>query len=389
VNQPNVFGASMIEQITIRGFRSLADVTVDFAPVTVLIGKSGSGKTNFMEAIRFLRDELLSNSHQQLVHTRGGWPNVHTVTHASGQPLSFRVRFRIIGFPHQFLYELSLDPIQLLSEALYLGENILFHKENGNWKVAPNVAVAPNPSQIALATIAGIQEVSLAYSSLTGGLGCYRFSDRVLDKSDAPGENVSRAGLNDRAVNYLDSYAGIYTDVQYWKSLKQIEAAMRKMKPSLASITINQPGNHSISTALEIAGHPRLTFDIAQESEGFRRLFACLLALYQRPSKQTLLFDEPEKGIHPSALGLLAEEFHACAELGRGQVILTTHSPEFLDHFQPEEIRVVEMKNYETQIGGMDGGQKEAIKEQFLRPGELLTVDEARIQEPAAAEMAQ
>ena len=45
----------MLKRIRIKNFRSL-NVTVDLDPVTVLVGKSGTGKTNFVEAIRFLRD---------------------------------------------------------------------------------------------------------------------------------------------------------------------------------------------------------------------------------------------------------------------------------------------------------------------------------------------
>jgi len=50
----------MIHCIRIQNFKSLRDVTVDLSPVTVFIGKSGTGKTNFASAIRFLRDYLAS-----------------------------------------------------------------------------------------------------------------------------------------------------------------------------------------------------------------------------------------------------------------------------------------------------------------------------------------
>jgi predicted ATPase len=76
-----------------------------------------------------------------------------------------------------------------------------------------------------------------------------------------------------------------------------------------------------------------------------------LIALYQAPSKQTLIFEEPEKGIHPGALAVLADQFKACPEAGRGQVILTTHSPGLLDSFDPDSLRVVKIENYLTQIG--------------------------------------
>ena len=121
-------------------------------------------------------------------------------------------------------------------------------------------------------------------------------------------------------------------------------------------------------------------FDLLQESEGFRRLLACLIALYQSPPKQTLIFDEPEKGIYPAGLNILADEFKGFASKGRGQVLLTTHSPEFLDQFGPEQIRVVEMRGFATHIGPVAAEQMDALREHFLKPSDLLTVDEARLE---------
>jgi predicted ATP-binding protein involved in virulence len=85
-------------------------------------------------------------------------------------------------------------------------------------------------------------------------------------------------------------------------------------------------------------------------------------------------------------LSLLAEEFQAAPENGRGQVILTTHSPKLLDHFDAEQIRVVELDGFATKIGCISNEQKDAIHEKPLDAGELLTVDPARIQQEATAQ---
>ncbi len=121
-------------------------------------------------------------------------------------------------------------------------------------------------------------------------------------------------------------------------------------------------------------------FQLAQESDGFRRFYAHLLALYQTPPKQTLLFEEPENGIYPGALELLADEFKAAPEADRGQVLLTTHSPALSDHFSADQIRVVELVDLETRIGPLVEEQRSAIAEELLHTGELLTVDPARVE---------
>jgi predicted ATPase len=127
-----------------------------------------------------------------------------------------------------------------------------------------------------------------------------------------------------------------------------------------------------------------MSLDLKSESDGFRRFYAHLLALYQVPAKQTLLFEEPENGIYTGALALLADEFKAAPESGHGQIILTTHSPGLLDHFSPDAIRVVQIENFRTQIGKINEGQSNSVKRRLLEPGELLTVDPARMEEASA-----
>ena len=78
---------------------------------------------------------------------------------------------------------------------------------------------------------------------------------------------------------------------------------------------------------------------------------------------------------------MLAREFRMAPQDKRGQIILTTHSPEFLNYFEPESIRFVYRENLETRIGLPSAEQIEALNAKDLFPGELLTVDPARPEE--------
>ncbi len=130
-------------------------------------------------------------------------------------------------------------------------------------------------------------------------------------------------------------------------------------------------------------GGQTLTGNVAEESEGFRRYLAHLLALYQTPPKQTMFFEHPESGIHPGAFEALADEFKEHVRKGRGQVILTTHSPQLLDYFEPEQLRVVEIIDGRTRIGPVAPSQLKALRGNMMTPGELLTVEDARIEDAA------
>jgi predicted ATP-dependent endonuclease of OLD family len=373
----------MIKQVRISNYKSLGDVTVKLDPVTILIGRSGSGKTNFVEALRWLRDFLVLRNDQF------PWNQLISATAARPVDFSFELTFDAPRLAEDFHYGLRFRqedpqrPAQFREEKLFLGDRVLYHQQfsppqQWRWLQQPAVANPPPAGSVMLGALSGLQEATIAHLILTRGIGCYAFPDNVLTSANQ-GSSTSSTGLTDNGGNFLLVFAAINDNLQTWQHVRDMTASLRRLKTSLKSIDLLMPGRSQILVTHSGDGRP-LELELSQESEGFRRLLACLIALYQEPSKQTLIFDEPEKGIYPAGLGILAEEFKGYASKGRGQVLLTTHSPEFLDHFPPENIRVVEMHHYNTRIGPVAPEQMEALREHFLETKELLTVDEARLE---------
>ncbi len=68
---------------------------------------------------------------------------------------------------------------------------------------------------------------------------------------------------------------------------------------------------------------------------------------------------------------MVADALKEVAEQTR--VLVTTHSPEFVDHFDLKHIRPVEMVNGVTKVGEINAAQKEAIKKRLFSLGELMT----------------
>jgi predicted ATPase len=383
----------MIKRVRITNYKSLGDVTVDLDPVTVLIGRSGTGKTNFVEALRLLRDFLIQRNDGIIQRQSSGWQRIMSATAHRPMTVSFFVTFTAPGNTEDYQYTLSFQqqpnaPLEgnpiFREEKLSLGKQVLFHQDQRKWIHPPAIVGAPQAGSIMLGAITGIQEVTRAHLVLTNGLGCYAFPDGVLTQpGQTPNPNVT--GLSDRGENFLDALGSIIINLQTWSNLKEMVAALKTLNPSLKAIDIQLPGREKIVVSHDVSGRS-LVLDVNQESEGFRRFLAHLIALYQTPPKQTLIFEEPEKGIHPAALASLADQFKACPEAGRGQVLLTTHSPQLLDHFEPEQLRVVQIENYVTKIGPIVPEQVEAVGEHLLNMGELLTVDPARLATAASAQ---
>lgn len=372
----------MIKHVTVRNFKSLECTSVELGEVTVLVGRSGTGKTNFVSAIRYLRDYLLYFDRPG----RPEFPNWQELLPATKQKchMSFAVEFDVKGIEETFVYSLTLHErgpaAAVKSESLRLGETTLFQQTDGKWDVEPPLVTVPQVGPPALPRIPSISEVVVAYTALTSSIGCYHFPATVMAATKQERlRSPDIGGLSDDAGNYLKTLKEIVSNLQDLNVRKNITATLRRLNPAVSAVeldSIQEPTN-------VVVGHKFddkvLSLTLPQESDGFRRFFAHLLALHQTPPKQTLLFEEPENGIYPGALALLADEFRAAPAAGRGQVILTTHSPKLLDHFSADEIRVVALDGFQTRIGRIAQEQQESLKEQLLEPGELLTVDPARL----------
>jgi len=371
----------MITRIAIRHYRSL-DVDFTLEPVTVIIGRSGTGKSNLISAIRFLRNALAPDA--TIVPNNLPEHSVYSITKPKDEPVMFCLEFSLAQGNKRYRYEISFKKQDnfnnqnvINNESLSLDDCVLFSRQGNKWIVEPKILQKPqiNYTNLVLPTIFGIQEISIAHLLLTRGMGCYDFPGDVCAKKT----NTSSESLLDHADNCAEVFSRIRNNLTRLNDWKEIIRALSRLNPAITSVDITPQENKLIVS--HGLGEKVFTLDIARESEGFRRFFAHLLAIYQTPAKQHLFFEEPEKGIHPGALATLAEEFNAAPKEQHGQVILTTHNPELLNHFAPECIRVAEMRDHVTRIGPVADEQLSALKEELMKPGELLTVDPARLNE--------
>ncbi len=97
-----------------------------------------------------------------------------------------------------------------------------------------------------------------------------------------------------------------------------------------------------------------LVFGPHQLSDGTLRAI-CLISLLQQPQDDlplVIVVDEPELGLHPDALGLVASLFHAVSD--HAQVLISTQSSTFVDAFEPEDIVVVERAGEATTFARPD-----------------------------------
>jgi len=388
----------MIKRIKITDFKSIRDLDLPLDPVTVLVGRSGTGKSNFVQAIRFLRNLLLHP--EGAANYEWGWNRILPVGKTEPKP-SFEVTFSIPGSDQDYVYSLAFGrgPRALSVERLQLGSATIFFRRwnernsspQWTWEKAPNIAnLSPYQSDDPmLGTFPSLSPTVDAYAALANGIGYYHFPATALawEREGHPYAEFLQniPGLTDDASNYREVLRRITQDFHRPDLRKSLLAALKQVNPSIASIQLDSLTKPSKTIVAHESGGQVFELSLEQESDGLRRFYAHLLALYQTPPKLTLIFEEPENAIFPGALSLLADEFKAAPRENRGQVIITTHSPMLLDSFEVENVRVVEMRDGQTIIGPVSKEQQQAVRSRLLTTGELLTVDPAKIENAKAA----
>jgi len=193
----------MLERISIQNFKSIGDLTLDLSPVTVIVGRSGTGKSNLLGAIRFLRDYLIDA--KGAAGIAGGWPAIIPATHHDAT-LRIEVQFRLTGFQNPFKYGIGFSinqhdrPNQFPSdERFMMGNRVIFAWKQNKWEVEPDVSNPPSlRGNLVLGQLPTISEAVLAFTALSTGIGWHGFPATVLTTDNQrPRTNDTSDGLDD------------------------------------------------------------------------------------------------------------------------------------------------------------------------------------------------
>src|SRR5687767_7323782 len=224
----------MIEQIDIKNFKSIRSVSVKLTPVTVLIGRSGVGKSNFLRAIRFLRNYLLVG--EGATAAEGGWHAIFPFGVKSD--LSFRIQFRIPGYEKLFQYEVVWSLTRQGStvpstERLRLGSDVIFGRSADTWEAWPDARPKPAVERrLYLSSFPTVSEAVLTFSFLTNGIGWHDFPADVFRAPIQENQEFTAfKGLHDSAANYLDVLRDLTQNLQSQHARRQILARIRQINP--------------------------------------------------------------------------------------------------------------------------------------------------------------
>jgi predicted ATPase len=197
----------------------------------------------------------------------------------------------------------------------------------------------------------------------------YDFTPHLLR---SPQRVVDSTPLDERGANLVAVLRSVLNGLD-GDTLRQ---SLRALVDGVQDVEVQALGGHLVAELVYGTGGDgaaeQVRFDLGLESDGTIRLLAILAALYQSPPRTLTVIEEPERNIHPGALGVLADVIKEAST--RGQVLITTHSPDLIDKFDADDIRVVERVDGATVVGRMDRTQREVVREKLFTTGELMRV---------------
>lgn len=345
----------MLTRLKLSNWRSVKSAAIDFTPITVFIGANASGKTNILDAIRFRRDSLQRGLVS--VVTELGYRRIQTDTPKNDEPVEMEYTYHI-GISTRPVHEiltLKFDKRTapfLLSSKLYEGDECVQDEsyelpirdmiEVPHFTYDENEAKAFHHRRILLENIHPVIlkrwqilgdnfAPPLRLSGREGGSAFVLEPDarnmlRILDFM-----YQSFPDLYDKLQADLSWILDFIESVDVWQQDEETRLLVREKARTAPTVSMGTSRLLAMLTAFYALDMPQSTSDM-------------LLSDVLTPDMPGLVvIEEPDTGLNPLLLKRLVEQIRNYVEGDHPrQVIMTTHNPQFLNAFQPEEVRIVE-----------------------------------------------
>lgn len=345
-----------IESLRVRNYRALKDLRFDgLRPLTVLIGPNGSGKSTVFDVFAFL-SECFTVGLRKAWDKRGRFRELRT--RGAEGPIVIELRYR------------EHPDLPVIAYHLEIGEDAgpYVAREWLAWRRVPasapgtyfrfldfahgngTVATGDMPEATALRVdekldsremlavntlgqFARHPRVGALRRFITGWHLSYLTADNTRGTPDAgPQEHLSTTGDNlPNVIQYLKE--------QHPERLADIQRVLALRVPRLEAVESELLADGRLLLQIKDVPFERPILS-KYASDGTLKMLAYLTLLYDPQPPPLIGIEEPENQLYPHLLPELAEECRAATE--RTQLMVTTHSPYFLDGLRPEEAWVLE-----------------------------------------------
>ncbi len=312
-------------RLRLRNWKNFRDVDIEVQDRMFLVGANAAGKSNLLDAFRFLRD-LVSpgGGFEEAVARRGGVSAVRCLAARQYPDIGIDVELHESGADRRWRYEIALRQDNR-RRPLLRRERV---SRNGKVIVArPDKKDDRDPARL---TQTHIEQVNMnrRFRDLAAFFASVRYLHVVPQLVREPDRSVGRAN---------DPYGGDFLE-QVAKTpertrnarLKRVERALRVAVPQLEEIALKRDDRgvpHLRGRYRHWRPHGAWQTE-EQFSDGTLRLMGLLWAIMEKGGP--LLLEEPELSLHPEIVRVLPQMLTRVQRRTAKQLFLSTHSPELL-----------------------------------------------------------
>jgi conserved domain protein len=321
----------ILRKISIQGYKSIKKLELDLDQINIFIGANGSGKSNFLSFFTFLQ-KIYQQSLQKYVAMKG----IETFLH-KGSDVTQEISAKLT-FPNTNAYSFTIEK----------GDYDFIFTEEGLWYDNPYMS---NPEDIAsLNTESKLKNNSLPRS---------KYIQKYLSQ-------IRKYHFHDTGVNSpFNKESNIHNDIYFlYEEGSNLAAFLYHIKNTqlvtyniiIKTIQSIAPYFRDFYLLPEESGLIRLKwqsnygetiYGVNDLSDGTIRFIALSILFLQPIPPQVIIIDEPELGLHPTAIAKLAGLIKSVSRRGT-QVILATQSTDLISHFDAENIITVDQINGES-----------------------------------------
>jgi predicted ATPase len=368
----------MITRLTISNYRCIGDrVAIDLDRFTVLVGRNGSGKSSVCDAIGFV-SAALRHGLGPAIEDRNGIAAIRR--YSAGRPYNVSIGIEVSQGKAQGSYAFTLSAAAKSfavkdEKATWTDGDTAWQYEiqGGRWSQRPPAGLDPalSTSALILPALAGDPRFGPLWAALTNS-ALYSIFPVTLQMPQKP--NPTKP-MQVHGENWGSILATVLKDED---ARSDLIAAMAKITDDIDDIRVRPMGGYLLAQfrhgeVQQQRSKKACWFDAAQESDGTLRMAGMLTALMQDPLPTLVGLEEPELTIHPGALRVLVDFLRAASQ--RSQLLVTTHSPDLLDHLKPEEVRVVHRTVNGTTVDAMQQRQIRSVKKRLRTLGDVLRTE--------------
>jgi predicted ATPase len=340
-----------LSRLQIEGFKSIQKLDLEMRPINILIGANGAGKSNLISLFTFLRN--LSEGKLQNYVEKNGFANAFFYFGSKQTPsIKIGVDVGDNGYHVEFEHGVFDDTLVFKTEyCTFVGSSKLYHVKSsrGESGLLPDRHATSPP--VRDYTRKYMEECRVYHFHDTGATAGFKQAS----------DGYSGDYLYSNASNIATFLYRLKNskEISFIKSYQAIVEAIKTVSPYFHDFFLEPRGSEGEEKVLLKWIHRDQDdpFSAQQLSDGTAR-FICMATLFLQPKDlrpELIILDEPELGLHPAALEVLADIIKSISK--ETQVICSTQSVTFANHFTAQDFIVVDQHQGASDFKRVDEDQ--------------------------------